>query len=265
MKWHELNGPEIKALAGRDPVAILPVAAIEQHGPHLPLSTDVNIGEGLVEAAVTQLETIPLVVLPTQAVGVSSEHVTFPGTLTLSPQSLEDALVGLASRLHAAGLRRLVLSNSHGGNKAAIDSAALRIRCDFNMLAVKAHYFRFPRPEGVGLPDTEWIHGLHGGAIETAMMMHLKPNLVRTDELQCFSSLGEELERTLAWIRPEGVAPFAWTSYDLNPQGVSGDATLATAELGSRLVEHYAGVLAEVVRDAHAFPIGHLERRQTEV
>ena len=209
MKWHELNGPEIKALAGRDPVAILPVAAIEQHGPHLPLSTDVNIGEGLVEAAVTQLETIPLVVLPTQAVGASLEHVTFPGTLTLSPQSLEDALVGLASRLHAAGLRRLVLSNSHGGNKAAIDSAALRIRCDFNMLAVKAHYFRFPRPEGV--------------------------------------------------------APFAWTSYDLNPQGVSGDTTLATAELGSRLVEHYAGVLAEVVRDAHAFPIEHLERRQTEV
>ena len=193
------------------------------------------------------------------------EHVTFPGTLTLSPQSLEDALVGLASGLHAAGLRRLVLSNSHGGNKAAIDSAALRIRCEFTMLVVKAHYFRFPKPSDVGLPDTEWMHGLHGGAIETAMMMHLKPDLVRTDELQCFSSLGEELERTLTWIRPEGVAPFAWTSYDLNPQGVSGDATLATAELGSRLVEHYAGVLAEVVRDAHAFPIGHLERRQTEV
>lgn len=264
MKWHELTSNEIKALADRDPVAILPIAAIEQHGPHLPVSTDIIIGEGLVDAAVRQLETIPFVILPTQAMGVSLEHVTFPGTLTLSSQSLENALIGIASGLRTAGVRRLVISNSHGGNKAALDSAALRIRLEFDILVVKANYFRFPKPSGMEIPDKEWKHGLHGGAVETAMMLHLQPDLVRTDAVKRFRSLGEELEQTLTWISPEGVAPFAWISQDLNPQGVLGDATLATAHMGTRLVEHYAGILAEVVRDTHAFPIDYLKRPKAE-
>ncbi|MCH1571310.1 MAG: creatininase family protein [Longimicrobiales bacterium] len=259
MKWHELTSPEIAALVTRDPVAILPIAAIEQHGPHLPLSTDVDIGDGLIDAATRRLENVPFVVLPAQTIGSSPEHVVFPGTLTLSPALLEEALVGLAADLHRAGVRRLVVSNSHGGNKSALDSAALRIRSELDMLVVKSNYFRFPRPAAASLPESEWLHGLHGGAVETAMMLHLRHDLVRTDAIQPFESLGEELEKTLTWIRPEGVAPFAWMAQDLNPHGVTGDATLATAELGARLVEHYAAILADVIRDAHAFPVERLE------
>jgi len=189
----------------------------------------------------------------------SPEHVVFPGTLTLSTALLEEALVGLAADLHRAGVRRLVVSNSHGGNKSALDSAALRIRSELDMLVVTSNYFRFPRPAAASLPESEWLHGLHGGAVETAMMLHLRHDLVRTDAIQPFESLGEELEKTLTWIRPEGVAPFAWMAQDLNTHGVTGDATLATAELGARLVEHYAAILADVIRDAHAFPVERLE------
>ncbi|MGB1655705.1 MAG: creatininase family protein [Longimicrobiales bacterium] len=263
MKWHEMTSPQVAELSASDPVAILPVAAIEQHGPHLPLSTDVEIGEGLVHAAVAGLDDVPHVVLPVQTLGASPEHLSFPGTLTLTPDSLGDTLVEVAGSLHQSGIRRLVLSNSHGGNKAVLDSASLQIRFEYDMLVVKANYFRFPRPAGVELPETEWVHGLHGGAIETAMMLHLRPELVRHAEISRFESFGEELEDRLTWVRPEGVAPFAWLARDLNPSGVTGDATLATAALGHRLVEHYAGILADIVRDAHAFPVERLGASDT--
>lgn len=259
MKWHEMTSPQVAELSATDPVAILPVAAIEQHGPHLPLSTDLEIGHGLVGASATRLHDVPHVVLPMQALGTSPEHLSFPGTLTLTPDSLGDTLVEAAGSLRHSGIRRLVLSNSHGGNKAVLDSVALQIRLEYDMLVVKANYFRFPRPVGINLPETEWTHGLHGGAVETAMMLHLRPELVRTSEIRRFESFGEDLERQLTWVRPEGVAPFAWLARDLNPRGVTGDATLATAELGRRLLDHYANILAEVVRDTHSFPIERLQ------
>ena len=224
MKWHEMTSPQVAELVESDPVAILPIAAVEQHGPHLPLSTDVEIGDGLVRAAIARLDDVPHVVLPAQTIGASPEHRSFPGTLTLTPDSLGDALVELAGSLCQAGIRRLVLSNSHGGNKAVLDAAALQIRFEYDMLAVKANYFRFPRPIEVDLPEVEWVHGLHGGAVETAMMLHLRPELVRTSEIRRFESFGEDLERQLTWVRPEGVAPFAWLAPDLNPRGVTGDA-----------------------------------------
>lgn len=259
MKWHEMTSPEVANLAERDPVVILPIAAIEQHGPHLPLSTDVEIGAGLIANAVGRLEDVPHVVLPAQVVGASPEHLAFPGTLTLTPKSLEETLSEIAGSLYTADIRRLVLMNSHGGNKAVLDSAAIRIRLEYDMLVVKANYFRFPGPGNVSLPDAEWTHGLHGGALETAMMLHLRPDLVRRKEIRRFESFGEELEHEMAWIRPEGVAPFAWLAQDLNPDGVTGDATLATAELGHRLIEHYGAILADIVRDASVFPVERFE------
>ena len=129
------------------------------------------------------------------------------------------------------------------------------------MLVVKASYFRFARPD-VGLPEAEWRHGLHGGAVETAMMMHLEPDRVRAEAVSDFPSLGAELERTLGRVGPEGQASFAWLAEDLSPWGVAGDARLATAELGARLVRHYGCALAEVITDTQRFP---LERLRTDL
>jgi len=245
----------------RDPVVILPLAATEQHGPHLPLSTDVDIGIGLLDAALGCLpEEADVQTLPPIAVGASQEHARFPGTLSVTTEELTHSIVEKGVALARSGVRRLVLSNSHGGNRYAMDAAGLSLRAEHGMLVVKANYFRFDRPESVVLPESEWRHGLHGGALETSMMMHLRPDLVLTDAIADFVSLGVELEQTMRRLGPEGQASFSWLADDLNPEGVVGDARLATAEKGERLVEHYGRALADVILDARDFPLHRLSR-----
>ena len=243
-------------------MVILPLGATEQHGPHLPLSTDCDIGEGILEAALAALEpSLPVFRLPMRKVGVSPEHADYPGTLTVSPGAMEAEIVASGAALRQDGIHRLVVFNSHGGNRAVVDTAALRLRAEHGMLVVKAHWFRFPRPPEPELRDEEWVHGLHGGAVETAMMLHLQPARVKLDAVDRFPSLGEELAARLSLVGPEGVAPFAWMARDLNPRGVTGDATRATPEMGRRLVTHYAAVLAEILRDAARFPLERLAPR----
>jgi creatinine amidohydrolase len=257
--WQSRTTGDIAALAACDPVIILPLAAIEQHGTHLPLSTDLDIGLGLLTAAFRDLgDHFPAWVLPPQAVGSSQEHLRFAGTLSLHPTLLSDVIEHHGAALAACGVRRLVISNSHGGNRHAIDLAALTLRRERAMLVVKASYFDFPRPADVDLPEPEWRHGLHAGAIETAMMLHLRPELVRSAPMSAPRSLGEDLDTTLAFLRPEGVASFAWLAGDLGPDGVAGDPRLADPEIGRRLVEHYGRMLAAIVRDAKAFPLERL-------
>lgn len=262
LPWAHRTHAEIRALASRDPVAVLPVGAVEQHGPHLPLSTDLDIGLALAGRAVAAVaDEVPVILLPPQAVGTSPEHAHLAGTLTLGAGQLEDILVAVGKSVAAAGIRRLVLANSHGGNKATLDTVALRLRKEARMLVVKASWFRLPRPGatdlpgGTGIPEAEWTHGLHGGAVETSMMLHLHPDRVRTDEIRDFPSLGLRLAEELELVAPEGPAPFAWLATDLNPHGVTGDASLASPELGRALVEHYADLLARIVRDTHRFPL----------
>ena len=168
------------------------------------------------------------------------------------------AIEAAGDALARDGVRRLVLSNSHGGNRHALDEAGLRLREEHQMLVVEASWFHFPRPTGVDLPEAEWRHGFHAGAVETAMMMHLRPELVHDDKIPQGRSLGEELESTLLRLRPEGVASFAWLAGDLNADGVVGDARRADPAMGARLVSCYGAVLAEVIGDALAFPLDRL-------
>ena len=257
--WQALTTTEAAALAARDPVVILPLAAIEQHGPHLPLSTDLDIGLGLLNEAFHQLPNdLPAWVLPPQTIGASREHRRFAGTLSLDPKLVAELIHQHGTALAVCGVRRLVLFNSHGGNLRAMDAGALRLRDERGILVVKASYFAFSRPDDVALPEAEWRHGLHGGAVETAMMLHLCPDLVRTDALRRFPSLGQDLDSTLRRLGPESEASFAWLAGDLNPHGVTGNARLADAETGQRLVAHYGRVLAEVIQDARAFPLDRL-------
>lgn len=243
-------------------VAVLPLAATEQHGPHLPATTDVDIGRGILAVALEALSgDVPVTVLPMQEVGASEEHRSFPETLSLAPQDLVEIIVRAGSDVAASGIRRLVLANSHGGNRFAMEAAGLRLRRELGMLVVKAHWFRFDRPPTVELPDAEWRDGLHGGAVETAMMLHLHPDRVKTDAIENFVSLGSDLARDLRRLAPEGQASFAWLAEDLHPHGVAGDARLATAEMGARLVRHYGRALAEVILDACDFPLARLRAR----
>jgi len=134
----------------------------------------------------------------------------------------------------------------------------LRLREEERLLVVKVNYPDFPRPAAVDLPDSEWRHGLHGGAVETAMMRYLHPDRVREAESGVAASFAAELEREGSRIAPEGAAAFAWLAGDLHPDGAVGDATLGTADVGRRLVDYYGATLAAVIRDARSFPIERL-------
>jgi len=260
--WTSLSAEEVAAAVARDPVVILPLAATEQHGPHLPLSTDVDIGVGVLAEAMRHLpEETPVWTLPVVEVGVSLEHTRFPGTESVTAEELAGQIVELGAGLARQGVRRLVLSNSHGGNRYAMEDAGLRLRAEHDMLVVKASWPRLGRPDGVDLPEREWAHGIHGGAVETAMMLHLRPDLVRKEAVADFASLGETLEGSLRHLGPERRVSFSWLAGDLNAEGVVGNATLATADMGARLVAHYGAALAEVVLDAVDFPVERLERR----
>ena len=257
--WHALTTAEIETMADLDPVVVLPIAAIEQHGPHLPLSTDLDIGLGILTDAFGRLsDDFPVWVLPPIAVGASLEHERFPGTVTVDAELLAGLIDAHASAVARIGARRLVLSNSHGGNRHVLETAALRIRARHGLLVVKSHYFLFPPPPDA-LPDNEWRHGLHGGMVETAMMLYLRPDAVRQSEATRSPSLGEELEDSLRQVGPaREAASFAWLADDLNLTGVTGDAGLADAQLGQRLVEHYGALLADVIQDAKEFPLERL-------
>jgi creatinine amidohydrolase len=159
-----------------------------------------------------------------------------------------------------AGFRRLVLLNAHGGNRALVDLAALALRESRNMLVVRANYFMIAAPADA-LPDAELRHGLHGGALETAMMLHLAPQAVRLDRLPQARSLGEQMAEAGQVLGPEAEAGFAWMAEDLHPGGTTGDARLASAALGKRLVRHYGSKLARVIEESFDFALSRLEPR----
>jgi creatinine amidohydrolase len=257
--WQSLTTSDVPRAVDRDPVVIMPIAAIEQHGPHLPLSTDLDIGMGLLASAFGRLEDdFPAWVLPPLPVGASDEHMRLPGTLSLAPDTLSRIIYQYGAALSASGVRRLVLSNSHGGNRAALSNAGLRLRRKHGMLVVKVSYFEFPPPEMVMLAPSEWRHGLHAGALETAMMLHLRPDLVRLEEIRDARPLGAELEATMRRLTPEGAASFSWLAEDINRTGVAGNAQQADAAKGKLLVAYYGEVLADVIRDTRAFPLEQL-------
>ena len=254
-RWQDLTTPELAALP-KESVAVMALGAIEQHGAHLPLSTDLDIGEGLLAAALAQLPAgFPLVQLPSLAVGASDEHLRFPGTLSLSPELAIAALEAHGEAVARAGFQRLVWLNSHGGNKAVMDLAALRLRRRHGLLVVKVHYMRMPLPDDLPeatLPAEELRHGLHGGALETALMRHLAPHKVRLAHLDHPISRGQAMADEGQLLGPEGEAAFAWLAEDLHPGGVVGNADLGTAALGSRLVAHYAGRIARILQETRA-------------
>ncbi len=255
--WQSLTSVEAEEFAELDPVVILPVAGVEQHGPHLPLSTDLEIGLGLLRNALGRLPAdFPVRVLPPQAVGASPEHASFPGTLDLDPECLAAVTEQLGAAVARSGIRRLVLHNSHGGNRHILRIAALRLRQEHGLFVVTADYTRFPRPASVDLPEEEWTHGLHGGAVETAMMMHLRPELVSMDRAP--EPHGRDAGGKPGWIGPEGIAPFAWLAEDVEDSGISGDPRLASAAIGEKLVKHHGRILAEVIREARHFPLERL-------
>jgi len=248
--WMSLTTRDFSDGEGRDSVGVLLVGSIEQHGPHLPLSTDSVIGEGLLKKSFEHVPSGSIVIkLPTLSVGSSPEHSDFPGTISYPPELLIEIVVEIGRQAKSCGMRKLLVVNSHGGNSSSLDIASMKLRSELKLLVVKVDYFRFPKPKQIDLPDCEWNHGLHGGALETSMMMALEPDLVRMGELQNNTSWLEELASKHRRIGKDRAVSLYWMASDLNHSGTVGDATLASSEMGALLIEYYSRCLAEVMMD----------------
>jgi creatinine amidohydrolase len=234
-------------------VAVLPLAATEQHGPHLPLGTDVMIGEAYL-ACVRELlpQGSPVRCLPVQPVGISTEHLAFPGTLTLPAEVALQTWRAIGDSLARAGVRKLVMVTSHGGNSAAMSLVAQDLRAAHRMLAVTTSWSRFGVPDGLFSAE-EIRHGVHGGAIETSIMLAAWPDQVRSDRIAAFTPSTIMMEREFKWLSAHRPAPFAWAAQDLHPSGAVGDATQASAEKGRALLDHGARAFCELLADVEKF------------
>jgi creatinine amidohydrolase len=239
-------------------IAVLPLAAVEQHGPHLPLGVDAYIAEAYL-ARVRKIlpETLPVTFLPVQRVGVSAEHLGYPGTLTLSAATAIKAWTEIGESLARAGLRKLLLVTSHGGNVAAMELAARDLRTRLGMLAVTVGWHRFGYPEGT-FSGEERRHGIHGGDIETSLMLAAMPDTVRTEKAAQATPATVAMAREFKWLGAYRPAGFAWMTQDLNATGAVGDATQASAAKGDAALAHGAQAFVELVREMDRFDLARL-------
>jgi creatinine amidohydrolase len=251
--WTDINWAEVDPKAVARWIAVLPLAATEQHGPHLPFSTDVMIARAYL-ARVRELlpDTVPATFLPVQPVGISTEHIDFPGTLTLSSEAALEEWMTLGTSVARAGVRKLVIVTSHGGNAAAMTLVAQDLRAYHGLLAVTTSWSRFGVPQGL-FPADEIRHGIHGGAVETSIMLARYKEQVRRDAIADFRSRGIAMEKDYRWLSAHRPAPFAWQAQDLNESGAVGDATLASAEKGELLIDHGARAFIELLEDVDKF------------
>ncbi|HWE63694.1 MAG TPA: creatininase family protein [Chloroflexota bacterium] len=247
-----LTTREIAALDPERTLVVLPVAAVEQHGPHLPVLTDTIIAEAvLTRALALRPDDGRVWALPVQAYGKSNEHTGFPGTFALSAETLAHTLREIAHGVHASGLRRLLFLNSHGGNPEIVDYVARDLRQELGILCFTAHPFRFGLARAI-ISDVEGGYGIHGGEAETSVVLAVAPELVHPEHYTA------ELPPVRHWMRHftlKGAASFGWLTRDLSRTGTIGDPRTASAEKGQAILDAEARLVAELIEETLALQL----------
>ncbi|MBT0569855.1 creatininase family protein [Curvibacter sp. CHRR-16] len=249
-------------LQGVQPVAVLPLGATEQHGPHLPLQVDTCLVDGVVQAAVphVQAQQTTALFLPTQAVGFSPEHMAYPGTLSLSATTIIRLWTELGEGVHRAGVQRLVLFNAHGGQVGLLDTVARDLRARLGMLVFSVNWYGLPLTTEDGhdanamFSAHEHRFGIHAGDVETSMMLALRPDLVRMQAAQQFASASEQRAAQYPILGNGKSAKLAWQMQDYNPAGAVGNAAAATADKGRSVLAAAGRALAVLLAEVHSLP-----------
>lgn len=262
--WADLGTRDFARLDAARAVAVLPVAAVEQHGPHLPLSVDATLADGLVRAALAHLPAdSQALFLPTQAVGLSPEHAAFAGTLTLKAGTLIALWTDIGESVARAGVKKLVLFNTHGGQVSALDIVARDLRARLGMMVFGVNWFNLPLPDAVQrlFGADEQRFGIHAGEIETSMMLALAPGQVRMNAARDFASSSRERSRRYSIIGNGVSAKLGWQMQDLNPAGAVGNAAAATPEKGHAVIDAAAQALAQLLGEVADLPLATLVER----
>ncbi len=253
--WSAMTTAEIAASNTADWIVVMPIAAIEQHGPHLPLMTDTAIAEAhLMNVKAILPQELPVSFLPVMWVGASQEHQSFPGTLSLSATTLITVLGEIGDSLARAGIRKLVIVNAHGGNVPVMEVVARDLRARHGMVVVQSAWHRFGYPEGL-FTEQEQAHGIHGGDYETSVMMAACPDLVRDEKRANFVSRGVAMEKDFHRLRATSRISFGWLSEDLSPTGAMGDAASASAHKGTVCIASSAKAFVELLQDVARFEL----------
>lgn len=249
-----LTWKQVDALPRETTLLVLPTAAIEQHGHHLPLATDTLINNLLLGKALERVPSeLPVYALPPVCYGKSNEHIGFPGTLSVSAQTFMAVVRDIGASLCAGGFKKLVLYNTHGGNTSLIDVLARDLRAEFGLRTFSLFGTASTSFEGVS--RQEKTYGFHAGEIETAFLLHGTPELVHEDEYTTNYIARVDVPELL---KPEGSsANFAWLTKDIAPSGVLGDPSAATAENGERWSNEAASRIAEVLVAMYNFEPKH--------
>lgn len=256
--WAELTTADFASLDPVATVAVLPVSATEQHGPHLPLAVDQCLVDGIVRRALPLLPPeASVLVLPTQQVGYSPEHAAFPGTLTLPVDTVIATWVALGECVARAGVKKLLLFNSHGGQASLLDIVARELRVRANLIVYGCSWWNLPLGDDVmGLfPQEEHRFGVHAGDIETSLMLALAPHTVRMAAARDFPSASRERAARYPVLGNGRSAKLGWAMQDYNADGAAGHAAAATAQKGEAVLDAAARQLAVLLREIAQLPL----------
>jgi len=263
--WADLCTRDFARLDPARTIAVLPVAATEQHGPHLPLSVDTVLADGIVAASLPHLPAdLSVLFLPTQAVGLSPEHARFPGTLTLKAETVLRLWTDIGESVAAAGVRKLLLFNSHGGQVSVLDLVARDLRARLNLLVYSCSWFTLPLHDAQGqdlnalFSAEEHRFGIHGGDIETSMMLALAPARVQMSQAQNFVSTAQARAQQFPILGNGRSAKLGWQTQDYHSAGAVGNAAAATAAKGEALVQAAGRALAQLLAELDALPLSTL-------
>ncbi len=243
-------------------VAVLPVAATEQHGPHLPLKVDSALVDGVVAASLPHIDAgVPALFLPTQAVGLSPEHAAFPGTLTLRAETVIRLWTEIGECVAATGVKKLVIFNAHGGQAGLMDVVARDLRARLGMLVYSVNWYSLPLrgPQGADVNALFGAHehrfGIHAGDVETSLMLALEPQRVDMAQAQNFASTSEQRAQQFPILGNGSSAKLGWQMQDYNPAGAVGNAAAATAEKGRAVLDAAGRALAALLAEVHQLPL----------
>ena len=242
-------------------VAVLPVAAIEQHGPHLPVSVDTTLVNAVIASSLPHLAAeLPVLFMPTQQIGKSNEHIRFPGTLTLSAPTLIALWMELGACVARAGIRKLLLFNSHGGQVSVMDIVARDLRTAHDLLVYSSNWYTLPLGDAVlGLfPPEEHRFGIHAGDMETSMMLAVREQFVDMAHARHFHTSAEERAAKYPILGNGSSAKLGWQVQDYNPLGAAGNAAAATAAKGRAVIDAAGLQLARLLQELSELPLSTL-------